>query len=113
MTAEEIAKGNKIIADFDGIKIGKDLYSWRLGSMAPIQESDLNYHASWGWIMPAVIKINLLGKYHFIIYGAVVEVTDESAHTITKCSITDSEPLLIEAVWQCLVEFLKWYNQQK
>lgn len=38
---DNIIEGNKIIAEFMGVKIGKELYSWRIGCTEPLQEKHL------------------------------------------------------------------------
>lgn len=115
MTRAEIIKGNKIIADFMGDKIGVDSFSWRPGVIVPLEEGHLAYHDQWGWIMPVVLKINQSPEgFHFIIYGAVAEIVDiyPPFETIVKTSVTDKEPKIIEAVWETAVNFIEWYNQQ-
>lgn len=56
MTQEQIA-GNKLIAEFMGVKIGVDLYSWRPGCQQPLREGNLNYQESWGWLLPVWKKL--------------------------------------------------------
>lgn len=137
MTNEEIAKGNNLIARFMPdmkwfipLNIIHPPY-WRsfdseghirkdyvAGSTLSSQEDrfiQLGYHNDWNMLMSAVTEINHLPEgYHFIIYGAVAEVVETNApfETVTKTSVTDKEPEIIEAVWKTAVNFIEWYNQQ-
>lgn len=52
MTQEQIVEGNKLIAQFMGVKIGVEMYSWRPGCQEPLREEHLNYHEAWGWLLP-------------------------------------------------------------
>lgn len=61
----EIAEGNKKIALFMGAKIikpightGRDIeFPIQTGGLYVHQVSDLRYHTSWDWLMPAVKKM--------------------------------------------------------
>lgn len=137
MTQEEIIRGNGILAQFDGWKLRSENYVNSNNERFPWWEKFVDgvcvmnrhhdilngkgrfewgsYNNSWGWIMPVVAKINKLPEgYHFIIYGAVAEVVETNApfETVTKTSVTDKEPEIIEAVWKTAVNFIEWYNQQ-
>lgn len=83
-------------------------------------EKSLPYHTSWDWLMDVVEKIEKLGfetslfvneskqscKYDFRIF--------ESEILETKCRIIDNTAeTKIKAVWNCVIEFIKWYNEQK
>lgn len=57
MESEDLLKGNRLLAAFDGIEIGISQYSWRPGCQEPIKEQHLNYHASWGWLIPIWSKV--------------------------------------------------------
>jgi|SRR6185312_3194292 len=109
MNEEEILEGNKLLAEFDGIKIGKSIYSWRIGCREPIQEHHLNYHASWGWIMPLIGKIKKMQHDPIECFmGTTLERYAQFNH-ITEMSI--STPM--ESVYERLVDFVKWYNSKK
>lgn len=51
---------NKLIAEFMGVKIGVDSYSYRPGQSDLLKEENLNYHKSWDWLMTVVEKIESL-----------------------------------------------------
>jgi hypothetical protein len=141
MNAKEINEGNKLIAEFlefrKGVKttyrngIGQsDWYYFpsRLEYLSDIniaQEDMWNnitiidcgsphmmkFHYSWDWLMIVVEKIESLKfnvhldpKHRCVIFNG-------NKNLLIDCgSITKPK---IEAVWKAVVEFIKWYNQQK
>lgn len=114
MEQSEIIEGNRLIADFMGVKIGEAKYSWRPGCTDPLQEHHLNYHASWGWIMPVVEKIENLGFDSRIMGnnsdgGYVCDFVDINNNEAT-CQISYESK--IEAVWLAVLDFIKLHNTQ-
>jgi hypothetical protein len=95
---------------------------------------DLEYHMSWDWLMPVVDKIELITKFPVLI-GGNVRIQSYNDYYYTNISYNsdgytvsryldndfDYTPLYtkhiqiskIEAVWLVVVEFIKWYNQNK
>ena len=61
MTQEQIVEGNKLIAEFMGIKISHlgvgDLYRCPVTDL-PTTVCELEYHESWDWLMPVIGKIS-------------------------------------------------------
>lgn len=123
MTSDEILQGNKIIAEFDGIKLGVSLYSWRIGCTEPIQEGHLNYHASWRWLMSVVEKIESLPADSFhgmfgvyisgndcIIQGTKLRTEPENFHPAYHNGYTLETKIL--STWYAVVQFIKWYNEK-
>jgi hypothetical protein len=109
---KETLENNKLIADFMGVKIGVELYSWRPGCTEPLQEKHLNYHESWGWIMPVVERIEDLGYYigidrHFCMIGTIDTFGLGIQHLPTVNAVTK-----IEAVYKQCIAFINWYNNQ-
>lgn len=129
MTQEEIIEGNKLIAEFMGGKSYKGsnyiFYSFINGNIKPYSEFldefkwgygcpldyELKFHSSWDWLMPVVEKIYMLD-----------EVKDVAVHYdytriwlqkgfIESNSYTYNS--FIEECWLTIVEFIKWYNEQK
>lgn len=116
--------GNKLIAEFMGVKIGVDNYSWRIGCIEPIQEKHLNYHASWGWLMPVIEKISRIefhremqdlgdGKIEVIIYthyprtfGMLNNETCKPMFRYNSGCVFEAETL-IEAAWFATVDMIK------
>ncbi len=113
MTTEE---GNKLIADFMGVKIGVDNYSWRLGCVEPLKEGHLAYRSSWGWLMPVVEKIeslpavDLYEKYFVQIDGNNCLIHKNG--TVVKYLPLVCKPTKMEAVWLAVVNFIQWQKQQ-
>jgi len=94
-------EGNKLIGDF----MGKDF------------KDPLNYmyNKSWDWLMPVVEKIE-----DFEIDEIKAVAVDIESN---ECEIKDYRQFnlsfayyegetKIEAVWQCVIQFIQWYNQQ-
>jgi len=126
MENKEIIEGNKLIAEFMGGKyrkgnkkqsieeryfglIEKGYYHW---------VSELRYHKSWDWIMPVVEKIEKLGCIVEISYSlvcmcriCVIGKKYEKAFNITNDNNGGLEPII--AVYKSVVEFIKWYNENK
>jgi len=108
MKEKEILENNKLIADFMGVKIGVESYSWRSGCTEPLQERHLNYHASWGWLMSVLEKIDNIdgGAYQTIIYSV-------SCHIIVdKDTSFMGTGKKIDAVYQAVIDFVNWNNSQ-
>ena len=129
MTEQEIIEGDKLIAEFMGNIYSKNAEAWGIGN-AKIEhkeltiqgkvyknlvwaerfEKELKYHSSWDWLMPVVNKIESKG-FDVFINGLYCRITD--------CGLTDLEiesgetTSKIEAVWETVVEFIKWYNKEK
>lgn len=127
MEEKEILENNKLIADFMELKIGVELYSWRLGCTEPIQEKHLNYHASWGWLMPVVEKISriefdrkydedqekwIIWTHHPVTFGMLNNDTRRPMFRF-YCSGLFEADTLIEAAYLAVVDFIKWYTSKK
>ena len=103
MTQEEIIEGNKLIAEFMGVKIGEDLYSWRPGVIDSIKEHNLQYHSSWDWLMPICLKFceSYENYPSSKCEGMIMNLDNEvSSYDITKA-------------FKQLVICIKWYNEYK
>jgi frataxin-like iron-binding protein CyaY len=102
-------EGNKLIAEFMGYKFYKHLPikrdGWQLESnkdtalYLAYSDSDLKYHTSWDWLMPVVEKCYQCdyeegGDMHMRMNDAIMTIN-------------------IEEVYQAVVEFIKWYNENK
>jgi len=97
MTEQEIREGNKLIAEFM--------------INPPMVTIFMEYHKDWNWLMLVVGAINKikLGDEAFdvIIYKTTVHIND-SRQILIETTGKD----IIKAVWQAVVEFIKWYNVQ-
>ena len=97
-------ENNKLIAEFLSVKIH------------PIEErglyngyfiDELKYHEDWNWLMVVVEKIESLG-YRIEIVKHICRIYLSNKETII---ISENTPK-IEAVYNAVVEFIKWYNNQ-
>ena len=105
---------NELIAEFmdvpkvhgydlwDTSKTGKPIYG--------LPSRELRYHSSWDWLMPVVEKIESLGY--------TVDIAN-SDYQIRKTGDTEAfifhygpDRPKIKAVYEAVVEFIKWYNKQ-
>ena len=116
MKENEIIEGNKLIAEFMGAKYGKDVSFFMHGKdlWLPIHGvctytaidvgsgKILQYHSSWDWLIPVIDKCTDLKEYSeykelaYLGYGGI--------QINTK---------FITSTWESVVEFIKWYNQNK
>ena len=90
-----IIEENKLIAEFMG---NRDLTLYH----AKWQKGDdiiyLKYHTSWDWLMPVVEKIYNIPKGNPLI---------EDRLTVSLISAD------IKFTHELIIEFIKWYNEQK
>lgn len=125
MTNEEILEGNKIIAQFlTTNKDNPDSDEFYLPQHYEdngddwVYENDLMFHKSWNWLMPVITKIHKLG-YVTVFYGNHCEIIDKDLFThkydgegFNVEYYSESEDKLIDAVWNCVVEFVKWHTSE-
>lgn len=98
MEKKEIIEGNRLIAEFMGLRIGVDKYSYRVGATEPLHEKHLDYHKSWDWLIPVVEKIgNLSKKKNKQLWGNIVF----ALRLVKK-----------EEIYKEVIEYIKWYNNQ-
>ena len=107
MSAEEIIVNNKIIAKFMGNKMNGDYYVSGYDAKFPttilVHPSDLAYDEDWNWIMPVVEKISIIASDNP--NTKLYEQAGKVLSTNICCSV--------ETVWNRVVEFIKWYNENK
>lgn len=120
LVKKSILEGNISIADFEQRKFyGKhtiDKYGGETHNALP----EMKYHESWDWLMPVVERIERdISKKPF--YGFTVEIRDHYCCIVChekgrQDGVVCSTPYLtkpeskILAVWNMVVEFIKWYN---
>ena len=120
MKTEDINEGNRLIAEFMGIE------SYESGGYTNFIYSDdnhrthvdLGYHESWGWLMPVVEKIEGIEDadgemYDVRIMGNDAEIVTFDGDVIIQMGVYDPKSSKIDAVWMTIVDFIKWYNQNK
>jgi hypothetical protein len=102
MTKGEIIGGNKLIAEFMGYCVFKNLLSMMPASLHCIKEKDVKpYHSSWDALMPVYIKI-VLGEMHGDNNDGI------TLFNIMYDRLGDADG--IDEVWKSIVAFIKWYN---
>ena len=115
MTSEEILDGNKLIAEFDGLKIITDDISFFDTNYKPLKK----YNELWACIMPIVEKIESISElsqnrkcnFHVTIEKHRCFIKWGIGYTI--CDINDYHNSKISIVYKAIIEFIKWYNQNK
>ena len=112
---KNIIENNKLIAEFLSVKIHpcETIENFKF---LPIEErglyngyfiDELKYHEDWNWLMEVVEKIESLG-YRIEIVKHICRIYLSNKETII---ISENTPK-IEAVYNAVVEFIKWYNNQ-
>lgn len=111
MTDLELIDGNKVIANFIGVKKWVDVNTLHMSNSA-------QFHYSWNALMPAIRKINSLGKeFQFAIFKTYVSCTVEKAGKFYKdFSFSHAEYITVEqtdiqAAYKLVVKFVKWYDE--
>lgn len=113
----ETLEGNKLIAEFMGMNFlsthfdsaGYEQYSYSVsdeiskqvyGYTGATTFLDNQFNSSFDWLMPVVEKIIELKN----IYGVYAEIS----------KVAEALLLIdIKVLWLAVVEFIKWYNQNK
>ena len=105
MTKEKILENNKLIAEFMNLKLYNESENgWRT-------LISLHYHESWEWLMPVWIKIN--GLYKCIqIKEDYVKMDVRHKNSLSRTSKYNKYGE-IGALYRTVIEFIKWYNQNK
>lgn len=99
------AESNKLIADFMGMNFAED---------NPVLGF---YRKSWDWLMPVVEKIqhiDNLGDVHVnfqIEMMGAVELWIDYKRIFARTAF--EEGTLINAVYEGVIEFIKWFNEHK
>lgn len=120
-------ENNRIIAEFMGWKEQTDPTERWFGSFREpngilhknTNTEPLLFHSSWDWLMPVVEKIEGLENS---IYQ--VDIMQEGARILKRCKHFD-KPIdctvskmpegttKLEATYKAVVQFIKWYNENK
>jgi len=108
MKQKDIDIGNKIIAEFMGLKhkpLAKGLYQLQYehsfsnhGFKEWINEEMLKFHSSWNWLIPVVKKL--------------IETLPKNSEAWGSLHIV-LVSLDIKASWKYVVECIEWYNKNK
>ena len=127
MEQNKIIEGNKLIAEFMGLTfIPADEFVKCFEEGVPVDKKDvwlapptkcgtinqidkLEYHTNWNWLMPVVEKIESLG-YDFSIDNCYVRIWDGGQ---SDFEMTFSEPTKLLTAYFAVIEFIKWYNNER
>ena len=112
MSEQEIIEGNKLIAEFMGIRITKSKYGCNhpLVTCSYPDYSNLKYHSSWDWLMPVVSKIGKM--YEDLVKNAYKTKTTISYDIDSTYAdvICRNVTIDIGHLFERVVAFIKWYN---
>lgn len=132
MTDKEIQEGNKLIAEFIGWKYNSKEYNWRHSridwsswvDLKNVGHKEMFFHSSWDWLMPVVEEIEAIEvdttplpprpdpmpKRLFWVSIQKSNITIAEDYKITSIAERFNYKSKIEATWECIVQFIKWYN---
>lgn len=108
-------ENNKLIAEFmeyatpDGIYFEKNKGTLCHYMLMP-------FHTSWNWLMPVVRKIEYMeegvanGNFLLECIGNSAKFILDDGTRLFKDNMYDTK---LEAIYQAVVEFIKWYNENK
>lgn len=113
MTEQEL-EGNKLIAEFMGLIFNG--HHWELPQLHGRNKiyEELKYHSSWDWLMAVAEKIEQTGCIIeiWLSLGKGCRITKVTSKIKSWQTVMESNST-IEAVWLAVIEFIKWYNQNK
>lgn len=121
MTEKELCENNKLIADFmdypESGKKNKDPYYYAMKHC--YDNNAMKYHSSWDWIMPVVLKISepeieddrvIREPCDFAIRYKNCELECSDEDDSFEFSLPTGADTKMEAVYLCVIEYIKWYN---
>ena len=114
-----IRKNNILLAEFMGEKVDDQ-------GMGGYDISDLEYHESWDWLMPVVIKIEsvcTLSKVKSMVSVSIADndcrIEQDPQHAIAFKEEIEFEDIWevkdtkMEAVYEAVIKFVIWINKNK
>jgi hypothetical protein len=113
-------ENNKLIADFMGMVISSvpNKY-WTEKNHESIGHGklvELKYDTDWNWLMDVVESINITDDYRFSIQINTMDTYVHDAKTnkyIFRSEAKWQPKELLNSVYEAVIEFIKWYNNQK
>lgn len=121
----EITEGNKLIAEFMGYESDETHVRKDDEKRTRHLITELKYHTSWDWLMPVVEKIEKIkpkkdGDVGMLISiesnlckielgGQQIPYEDYTENMEFEC--WEQGETKIQATWQAVTKFIKWYNQ--
>jgi len=113
MKTEQITEGNKLIAEFMGIRDCPNRYDkpgweyWYLGNWWTART--LRYHHQWNWLMPVVSKAGGIFFCDMEGYGGFdIEYMMGESELGWHLKMGN-----IGEVWSIMVKWVEWYNKNK
>ena len=108
----ETTEGNKLIAEFMGIESyeANGYTNFIFEDDNHRTHVDLHYHGSWDWLMPVVVEIGDKTEYELSMGYGYSYFNKFADNPLNKEFGGYSN---ITAIWQAVVEFIQWYNDQK
>ncbi len=94
---------------FFGEPYNKDIEQWEVFFDTLYETKDLAYHTDWNWLMPVIRKIEELGNDVLITTNYIQIAFDEGEQFI----VIDDLNIKINSVYKAVIEFIKWYNENK
>lgn len=123
MSDQEIIEGNRLIAEFMGLKKNeRGKYNIGLGDF---DDEDLSYHRLWEQLMPVAEKIEKETKAHIRIQVGICSITRKfmvakkyaQANNIPYNEVPPivevNEYNFITNVWIAIVQFIEWHYQNE
>ena len=118
----ETKNNNKLIAEFMGYKVMEEdkflAYDYPKGTdlNKVMVDVAIKYHTDWNWLMPVVEKIESMshtkGRHYFLAMGQAYvgfEIDRMNVQPFAKWG-TSSNYRKKEAVYEAVVEFIQWHN---
>lgn len=123
LTINQIIAGNKLIAEFDGMKVSEDKRAHLFSDEELRFPESLYYHSSWEWLMPVIEKISriefdreeiglpfggtqeIIHTYCPITFGKLNNETRNPMFRFYSCGLFEASTL-IEAAWLAVVDFI-------
>jgi hypothetical protein len=102
-------ENNKLIAEFMGAKFvreGNYLFCDNLGLRTSPSMKELKYHKSWDWLMSVIKKI---WNIAFEDDELTLAFEEEFQIDYTMDEFINND---IESIYQRVVDYIKWYNEQ-
>jgi len=117
----ETTENNKLIAEFmGGISVPNDYINFPVtNGINAMPISKLKYHSSWDWLIPVVEKIESIGRTAVVIGFDTCEIKDENYADLSKNlpdrfdSFNEEGKTKLEATYKAVIEFIKWYNENR
>ena len=110
-------ENNKLIAEFMGMEYGVPNDNSVMIQMTPqgnevVPINSMEYHSSWDWLMSVVEQIENFG-FEIIIAESRCKIKHNTDHSIKEVLNVDIIGTKLQATYDAVLEFIKWYNKNK